>query len=264
MGAVIRSVAAGLLRYVLAGVIGWLISKGIATPEQVEILIAGLSGAIVLAATLVWVKYRDRVRFLTALRQPTGATEDDVQRAIDRGRGVKPTDLTMLALVVGLGLASAGCATGRGLVATAPTPEQTQAVRRDAIRATVSVTAALGILDETGRLVDQLPLSVAAKDRYDCAILAVTGSPTPVSVTVQRVCGAVPLQDVAPLTLALESLREVSTCPSLRATLSSVYGWTAPLITQLSGAEHPALQMAGASLRIALSLLTAGGATCSL
>lgn len=130
----------------------------------------------------------------------------------------------MLALAV---LAS-GCATGQGLVSSQPTPEQVQAVRQTAVRAADSVTLALKVLDETGRLLNELPIATATKDRYDCAILAVTGTAQPASPTVLRVCGAVPLADVAPLPMALESLRDVSTCPGLRSTLASLYGWLTP------------------------------------
>jgi hypothetical protein len=62
--------------------------------------------------------------------------------------------------------------------------------------------------------------------------------------------------------MALESLRDVSTCPSLRTTLSSLYGWTAPLIAQLQAADNAAIQMAGASLRVALAVLSSGGIQC--
>jgi hypothetical protein len=164
--------------------------------------------------------------------------------------------------ILALALLVSGCAGGRAIVATDPTPEQVQAVRQTAIRTTVAVETALGILDETGRLLDSLPIPDSAKDRYDCAILAVTGTAQPASPTVTRVCGAVPLSAVAPLPMALESLRDVSTCPSLRTTLSSLYGWTAPLIAQLQAADNAAIQMAGASLRVALAVLSSGGIQC--
>jgi hypothetical protein len=166
------------------------------------------------------------------------------------------------ALILALALLVSGCAGGQALITTDPTPEQVQAVRQTAIRTTVAVETALGILDETGRLLDSLPIPDSAKDRYDCAILAVTGTAQPASLTVTRVCGAVPLSTVAPLPMALESLRGVTACPSLRTTLSSLYGWTAPLITQLEAAENAALRMAGASLRVTLAILSSGGVAC--
>lgn len=170
----------------------------------------------------------------------------------------------MRGLILALALAVSGCATGQGLISSQPTPEQVQAVRLTAVRAADSVTLALRILDETGRLLNDLPLAESTKDRYDCAILAATGTTQPASATVTRICGAVPLADVAPLPLALESLRGVSSCPSLRATLASLYGWLGPLVMQLQGAEHPALRMAGTTISISLSLLSAGGTpTCS-
>lgn len=168
----------------------------------------------------------------------------------------------MRGLVLALALAVTGCATGQAVISNEPSPEQVQAIRQTAVRAADTVTVALGILDETGRLLDELPIPDSAKDRYDCAILAATGTTEPASVSVTRVCGAVPLASVAPLGLALDSLRGVSTCPGLRSTLSAVYGWISPLIMQLEVAENAALKMAGASLRVTLALLSSGGVTC--
>lgn len=171
-------------------------------------------------------------------------------------------DLRTLSVIASVVIVT-GCGGGQALVTNTPDPAQVQAVRATAIRAADTVTVALGILDETGRLLNDLPIAESTKDRYDCAILAVVGTSQPASPTVTRVCGAVPLTSVAPLTLALESLRGVTTCPSLRSTLSGIYGWVSPLITQLEAAESAALKMAGASLRVTLSLLASGGVTCS-
>lgn len=167
-----------------------------------------------------------------------------------------------LLTLVTLAFLLTGCAAGQGLVATSPTADQVQAVRQKALVAANTVTTALGILDETGRLLNDLPIPDSAKDRYDCAILAVTGTSTPASPAVTRVCGAVPLAATAPLSLALESLGGVSTCPALRSTLSVVYGWVAPLIVQLEVADNAALKMAGASLRVTLTLLSGGTVSC--
>lgn len=158
----------------------------------------------------------------------------------------------------------AGCGPATAQIQIAPTPAQAQQVRLAAVRAADVVTTTMGILDETGKLLNDLPIPVATKDRFDCAILSVVGTAQAATPAVTRTCGAVPLSVNAPLPIALQTLKAATTCPSLRATLASVYPWVTPLITQLEAAENPALRMAGASLRVTLSLLTSGGVTCSL
>lgn len=170
--------------------------------------------------------------------------------------------LAVLLTVLAIGLAVTGCAAVGGTVATTPTAAQTQAVRLAAVRAADVVTTSLGILDETGKLLGQLPLSVAVKDRYDCAILAAVGISQPASPVVVRTCGAVPLMTAAPLPVALGALKDVSTCPGLRASLSAVYAYVTPLIQMLETSDQSGLRMAGASLRVAIGLLSSGGFSC--
>lgn len=112
MGTVIRSVLTGLLRYVLFAVSAWAVNKGIATQEEVELLISGLAGLLLVFGSLVWVKYRDRVKLLTALQLPRGSSERDVDHEIAAGGGVKPgtgAGVVLLAAAIGSGVLLSGC-----------------------------------------------------------------------------------------------------------------------------------------------------------
>lgn len=173
--------------------------------------------------------------------------------------------LDVLGISLCVSLAVSGCA-ARGAVRPIPTSDEVQAVRVLAVRVADATTAGLTILRDTGRLLDSLPLSVEAKDRYDCSILAVTGTTGTPSATVTRVCGPVVKTAAnAPLPMALAHLRTVSSCPSLRATMTSIQGWTTPLIQQLIGSDNAALRTAGLSLNAVFGLLTSGeAATCSV
>lgn len=91
MGEVILSVLAGLLRYALSGVTAWLIANGIATEGQIAKLITGLATGLGLVLWLVWQKYRERVRLLTALAMPKGTTLEDLKKRIAIGETV-PAD----------------------------------------------------------------------------------------------------------------------------------------------------------------------------
>lgn len=89
----LKSYLAGLLRYGLAGVFGWLIGQGIVTPEQSESFILGLSGAAATAVWLLWIKYRDQALLRIGLALPPGSTIEQAI-AIFRNRmfGAKSDD----------------------------------------------------------------------------------------------------------------------------------------------------------------------------
>lgn len=247
MNPVLVRVVAGLVRHGLSWLSAWMLSKGIASGEDLEAVIGWVALGVITIGSFLWQEFQAwRVR-----RQAAATTVQQGTRL-----------LSGLVLLSALGLSS-GCASMQAYRTPAPSQAQIDAVRRDADRVVDVVTIVVSGLNELGSAIDTLPIEPSTKDRYDCLVLALVGTSTPASPTVQRVCGSVPLSDVAPLTLMLDELEAVTTCPGLRSVVSRFYGWVSPAVTQLAAAENPTVRMAGASVRIALTLLSAGGATCS-
>lgn len=77
------------VRWGLAILGGFLMAKGVWTPEQADkfipALASGLSLAIVAIGLSIWAKYKDRVSFLAALASPSGTTENGVKALIKSG-----------------------------------------------------------------------------------------------------------------------------------------------------------------------------------
>lgn len=80
-----RQILATIIRWLLALVAGWLVSKGIFTQDQVDNWMPELVTGIVLALIpLLWSLWRGishRVGFLVALDLPSGSTPSDVKEA---------------------------------------------------------------------------------------------------------------------------------------------------------------------------------------
>ena len=71
-------------RFALAGIVGWLVNKGVIEGSLgEELLIAAALGIPTLLWSL-WQKYKDRLKFVTALTLPANSTEDDVKAVIKR------------------------------------------------------------------------------------------------------------------------------------------------------------------------------------
>lgn len=152
---------------------------------------------------------------------------------------------------------AAGCAT----VQPNPSAVQLNSARVLAVRIADATTAGLTIANETGNLVDKMPLTTAIKDDVDCAISKVTGVTTAPSETLTKVCGAVPLVADAPLPKALTELKAVTTCPSLATTVTRLSSAINPLIAKLEASDQAALKVAGISLRATFAVLAIGGGT---
>lgn len=85
---VLVSVLGGLLRMLGAGLSLWLVEKGIATPEQVELAIVGLAGFI---GAVIWMwmnKAKARVELLTGLTAQPGTTVNELKDQIKAGVAV--------------------------------------------------------------------------------------------------------------------------------------------------------------------------------
>lgn len=175
-------------------------------------------------------------------------------------------DVLVLAVLIAL-LGAPGCG-GKvppALVTSQPTPKDLADVQRLAKNLAIGATTGLTLISETGALIDTLPIAESTKDKYDCAVLRLTGIDQP-SPTTLRVCG--PLQKLAetPLTKARVQLEQVTTCPSLRATTAVILGLVTPLIAQLTWGDSPVLGFSGRAIALAFERMTAflqGGGECS-
>lgn len=254
MGSVLTNVVAGLLRYALAGVTGWMISKGIASPEDVEFLIAGLATTLFLVGSAFWVKYRDKLRVLTALQLPQHSTEADLKAAVKIGNTAKPKILGVLLLCAAMS-AGVGCASSGTFVDLAPTAEEQAAARADATKAAYALKAGTNAVRELGHNLDQLPLPLEAKNRLDCAITKAMGTSVQATPAVVEACGAVPLADSSPLTLAAEGMRAVASCASLSSTLRVARAVVDPIIAELMASDQIAVRLLGTSLSATLAIV---------
>lgn len=161
---------------------------------------------------------------------------------------------------IALALLLSGCAS----VQTNPTNTQLQSARQLAREALVATRTGLGITQEVGRLASTLPLTSAQKDAVDCAIARVTGTSTPATEAVVKVCGPIPLAAAAPLAIAVKALASVTSCASLSTTLGEVLKAVEPLIARLEAAGNASLTFAAISIRSAFAFMNGmGGATCS-
>lgn len=155
-----------------------------------------------------------------------------------------------------------GCATFGPAASPSTENFRIRQMGKDILHATAAV---LTITNNTSALINSLPLDVAVKDTYDCAVLKVIGaSPSPI---VTKVCGPIPTLEDAPLALAMTRLKAAASCATVRAIASEVIGAVAPLIAKLAASGQPSLGYAATSIQMSLTFIQqfmAGGATCSV
>ncbi len=99
---VLVSMLGGVLRILLGGVSIWAVEKGIATQEQIGLLIIGLAGFL---GTVIWMwmnKAKARVELLTGLTVQPGTSVDELKAQIKAGCAVPvatPNDATPRAVM---------------------------------------------------------------------------------------------------------------------------------------------------------------------
>lgn len=89
MNPMIVTMLGSLLRALLLAAFGGLIDRGIWSTDQVEWLAVGLAGFVLTWGWALWKHYKSRIKFLTALETPAGATEAEVVAKISAGFGAK-------------------------------------------------------------------------------------------------------------------------------------------------------------------------------
>lgn len=86
MNPLLADAVGSVIRFALAGVFGYLVTKGVWTEAQAS---AFLSAAVVGLLTLgwaLWTRYRSRVKFLTAAATPYAVSEHQVEKMISDGQ----------------------------------------------------------------------------------------------------------------------------------------------------------------------------------
>jgi hypothetical protein len=85
MNPLITSLLMGFVRWALQGVFVWMTARNIMQPDQTEMVVAGIAGALSTLGWVLWVKYRDRQKLLTAAAKHAGVSERTVEAAVAAG-----------------------------------------------------------------------------------------------------------------------------------------------------------------------------------
>jgi ABC-type transport system involved in cytochrome bd biosynthesis fused ATPase/permease subunit len=80
-----------LLRHGLQFVSGYFVAKGILQPDQADELVVGICVSVVAIAWALWVKYRERLKFVTAQSSDRVLTERQVEQRIANPAIPNPT-----------------------------------------------------------------------------------------------------------------------------------------------------------------------------
>jgi hypothetical protein len=85
MNPLVQSLLMGFLRWALQGAFVWMTARGIMQPDQAELIVAGIAGALCTLGWILWVKFRDRQKLLTAAAKHAGVSERTVEAAVAAG-----------------------------------------------------------------------------------------------------------------------------------------------------------------------------------
>ena len=80
-------VVASIVRFALAGLVGYLVSRGIFSAELGADLLLTVPAGLAVLAWSFWEKQRQHNAFLAALELPKGSTIEDVKAALKRAQG---------------------------------------------------------------------------------------------------------------------------------------------------------------------------------
>ena len=98
-----------LTRFALAGIVGWLVTKGVIDNALGTDLLAA---AVIAIPTLIWSvyqKHKDQLKISTALALPANSTRNDLAEVMDRDKGGSILSLLLLFGIVGASLTSIAC-----------------------------------------------------------------------------------------------------------------------------------------------------------
>ncbi len=90
MNPLLAAALGSIIRWALTFAAGFFVEHGIWTSTEATTYVAGAVMAVLTLMWMLWVRYRDRLKFLTALTMSPGATENEVKAHIASG-GATPS-----------------------------------------------------------------------------------------------------------------------------------------------------------------------------
>lgn len=75
MNPILSAAIGSILRWIFAFATGWLVQRGVWTPEDASTYLGAAVLAVLGLGWSLWSKYHDRIKFLTALDAPAGTSE---------------------------------------------------------------------------------------------------------------------------------------------------------------------------------------------
>lgn len=252
----VTSILGGFLRYALAGVFAWMVERGIATQDQVALLITGASGFLALLVWMGWNKVKARVELLTALTAQPGTSVNELKEQVKAGVAVPastPNDATprvvvdagsvkpprgnmgswLLPLLLASSLVAVpACAGLKGTVNPNPPVDQVQAVRNEAAKIAVATREAAKLA---------LAAHETAQAAYDAKLIP--------AAAMQKINDAAIDASREGLKF-LDFAEQVTTDPSLRTTAAALLKVFDGLIAALTDGGQ-----SGAAIRAALAAL---------
>lgn len=82
VGNLIKGIIGSLVRFVLAGAVGWMVQRGLITGEQGAMIIPAVVLGVITVTWAIWRKYKIQQRIATALALPAGASPDQLDKAV--------------------------------------------------------------------------------------------------------------------------------------------------------------------------------------
>jgi hypothetical protein len=87
MNPLLQSALGSILRLFLASLAGWFVQKGVWTADAANEYAAAGAIALLTVGWSLWIKYKNRIKFLTALESPAGTPEKVIEAKIKTGQG---------------------------------------------------------------------------------------------------------------------------------------------------------------------------------
>lgn len=78
----IKGIIGSIVRFLLAGVVGYLVTKGVITGEQASLVIPAVTLGVITVAWAIWRKYKIQQRIAVALELSAGSTPAQLEKAV--------------------------------------------------------------------------------------------------------------------------------------------------------------------------------------
>ena len=92
----IKAVLVGIVRWVLTLVLGGLVVKKYLTDDQLSAVAWPITGAIIILASIVWSKVKQKFKFDTAVDAPANASVNKIKTEAARANPLIPNSLINL------------------------------------------------------------------------------------------------------------------------------------------------------------------------